>query len=1010
MHRFAFPVLVAAAFIPMLSADVQSWEPEWRVFRAAYPYHIQVIALSQPNTAGNRLLILSEPPPSLTAQDVRASAPAAFAGTALFRHRIGFDGWAQDMAIELNPLSGRQLETLIDELHVKVFGTAYKAMAVSIPDTPPAADADYKFDLRVSAGTLKRWLVPDSFQSRYLWLLAVVTVFLAVYGARRFGSNGGKRHAFALIVAAAAACQMWGSSRRYSAGGADQVLFKSSFSPETATVASLLSTNARGVYYSKSPGLVLWLIPKGELTNSTRTEIRRFALDSDVILGAVGNASTVAIVARERVASIDILPPLRTETIFQLATVKDSELAQSYERTHVLAGKFDGRHDWAPIYLTDELIDTEYGSLLNITDQLLKSWSMAGRVRYINFNYPDPQHFPFPQPLSIYAHASVITFNWNTKGAGYSSQFGPYDIFAWTRTGALPVDYLGNKDARLHSAEDIGYEYFATRNDPNLVRVVQYAELYQIFRHYGVSASGPGATYNAKTPEVFLEQIRELLERFSAIPDEEIQRLLDANEASQALACKHDLAQIREAAGEPGLEKAVSALAAPRAFNKQLVAQGNATNDSLDAAVAAFAVSCQSTYNAVNGLAPMTIFEIMQSFVVASDRPATGWIRTPSIVISEPHGEVANATGGHNLDSSATLLRSSSELKSGEVKVLEEDGRSVLEYSSQDSDRIQQSVRAVAREEDKSAANLEAKARDALANARPDTRSFAESLNLTERHRPSLARGFEPEHATYAQTAGWWTGSSNPSPGETQLLNALNSKSFHTIVIERNGNHGYTVFDGPRRQIIHASTKPGTVDAVYAIIDSERLAAADVHLHFRGFDPREAKGFVETAKLRAENGARPPEFAATVDNADIDPTELKTILSEKYNFHEISIRSISDIFLDNEGRAAVDVNAAIRPVNANRPSLLVRIRIVLKTGIEMTVDLITMIKQTILQAFSMHPEVLSDDSIRMTATFVKSLQGSNDAIHSVEVKVTREGKDMYIVRHQQPERSAVFAG
>jgi hypothetical protein len=1011
MRRFVFSVLLAASVVPSLSANVQSWEPEWEAFRTAYPYHIQVIALSQPNAAGNRLLILSEPPPSLGAQDIRELEPAAFASMALFRHPIGVDGWVQDAAIELNPLSDRQLAALVDDLHVKLFGTAYKAMAVSIPHARPRANADYKFDLHVSAGRLKRWLVPDSSQSGNRWLLLIATVFLAFYGARLFGSKRGKRHALALILASVAGYQAWGSFSRYSAARHDQVLFMSPFSPEPTTVADLLSKNARGVFYSKAPGLVLWLIPKGVLTDSARPEIRRFALDSDVILGSVGNPSTVAIVARERVAPIDILPPLRTETIIQLATVKDTQLAQSYERTHVFAGKFDGRHDWAPIYLSDELIDTEYGSLLNITDQLLKSWSMAGRVRYLNFDYPDPQHFPFPKPLSIWAHANEITFNWNTKGAGYSSRFGPYDVFAWTRTGALPVDYLGNKNALLHSAEDTGYEYFATRNDPNLVRVVQYAEIYQIFRHYGMSASGPGATYNAKTPEVFLEQTRALLERFSAIPDEEIQRHVNGDEARRTLACKHALVQLRAAAGEPGMEKIVFALAAPRAFGKQLIAGGATSPDSLDGAIARLAASCQETYHDVNSLAPMTLFEIMQAYVIASHRPATGWIHTPSIVISEPHGEVVNATGGHNLDSAATILRPSSALESGQVKVVEEDGQNVLEYSSKDTDKIQQSIRTVAREEDKSAANLEAKAREVLASAKPDTRSFAESLNLTGAHRPSLARGFEPEHApAYAEKAGWWTGGAKPSNGEGQLVDALNSKAVHTIVIERNGNAGYNVFDGPRQQIIHASTKPGTVDAVYALLDSERTPRGDVHLHFRGFDPREAKGFVQTARLHAENGAHPPDFTATVDDSKIDPAELKVILSEKYNFHEVSIQRISDPFLDTEGRTAIDVEASVKAANANKPSLLVRIRIVLKEGIQMTADLLATIKETILQAFSLHPGAFSDDSIRMTATFVKSLEKAHPGIHSVEVKVTKEGKDVYIVRDQQIGRDAVFAG
>ena len=81
------------------------------------------------------------------------------------------------------------------------------------------------------------------------------------------------------------------------------------------------------------------------------------------------------------------------------------------------------RKDWAPIYLSEELINTEYGSLLNITDQLLKSWSQNGLTKYINFNYRVPVKWPFEKPLIRIVitefKADTVTFNWNTKGVGY---------------------------------------------------------------------------------------------------------------------------------------------------------------------------------------------------------------------------------------------------------------------------------------------------------------------------------------------------------------------------------------------------------------------------------------------------------------------------------------------------------------------------------------------------------------------------------------------------------------
>jgi hypothetical protein len=75
------------------------------------------------------------------------------------------------------------------------------------------------------------------------------------------------------------------------------------------------------------------------------------------------------------------------------------ELKQSYERNQFFAGRLqDGVFrdmDWATIFLSPELINTELGSTLNITDQMFKSWSMGGQVYYHNFHYPRPPILPF---------------------------------------------------------------------------------------------------------------------------------------------------------------------------------------------------------------------------------------------------------------------------------------------------------------------------------------------------------------------------------------------------------------------------------------------------------------------------------------------------------------------------------------------------------------------------------------------------------------------------------------
>lgn len=75
------------------------------------------------------------------------------------------------------------------------------------------------------------------------------------------------------------------------------------------------------------------------------------------------------------------------------------------------ACKFTETKDWAPIFLSPQLVDTEYGSLLNITDQLLKSWSNLGLTRYEGFVYAEPSSWPFAKPLPNELETQEVTYN-----------------------------------------------------------------------------------------------------------------------------------------------------------------------------------------------------------------------------------------------------------------------------------------------------------------------------------------------------------------------------------------------------------------------------------------------------------------------------------------------------------------------------------------------------------------------------------------------------------------------
>src|SRR3954471_17692634 len=73
----------------------------WEGFRRTFPYHTQVLALSEASIDGSRTLIISEPPPSVSLDDLLLTAQKVLRSHEINRHGIGFDGWASDLVLAI---------------------------------------------------------------------------------------------------------------------------------------------------------------------------------------------------------------------------------------------------------------------------------------------------------------------------------------------------------------------------------------------------------------------------------------------------------------------------------------------------------------------------------------------------------------------------------------------------------------------------------------------------------------------------------------------------------------------------------------------------------------------------------------------------------------------------------------------------------------------------------------------------------------------------------------------
>lgn len=412
-------------------------ENVWKEFREKNPYNIQIEGLKRYED-NSYVAIISEPNERVSEDDLKDFFDDYNCEFRTDTIKLGYDGWLRDAVVSFNDLNEDEIPEFSKKLSKLLYGTNYKASVMDF-NTIPEHTAFSSFDLngQVTEEELRKWFLEDKEQLVNYDKEGVTTTLSEIFNASRDKTE---------------------------------------------------------LYYSKESGFVVWVLETGECNKDDfKVAARKFSLDSDLILGAIHSGNSVAVIARERCVPIYELSPMRQETLCLLASTEEDELAQSYERTSLFAGKQKGGKDFAPIYLSDELWHTEYGNILNVTDQMLKSWSENGMIDYVDFDYPKPVNWTFNAGVREDLGVSELTYNWNTEGVGYIVEDDSYDIYALNRTGSLPVSYIPGESEGIsdrdpvYLAEQQAYDFFSNLSSPELVKVVQYAAMYQIFTNFGIS-------------------------------------------------------------------------------------------------------------------------------------------------------------------------------------------------------------------------------------------------------------------------------------------------------------------------------------------------------------------------------------------------------------------------------------------------------------------------------------------------------------------------------------------
>lgn len=899
-----------------------SSENLWKQFRKTFPYHSQVLALSAPASDGSRTLIVSEPPPHATLGGILFPVGDLLLNHSVKKQEIGYDGWVKDVVIALSG-TDREVASLVSELNRQLFGTSYKSYVLPLPAQTPAA-APFDLDLKVTVDELNTWVLDGR------------EVFIPIEGGEAIAST------------------------------------------------SIFTQPDCGVYYTGNPGLVTWWIPKDRSIQDCRAQARQFALDSDLIVGAISEGHGILVLGRERIVPFDVLPPLRVETLSLLATVQEGqtgELGQSYERGHEYAGKIGGNKDWAPIYLSPELIDTEYGSLLNITDQLLKGWSENGETQYVNFNYPRPAKWPaFRKPLSRLLSSKSIVYNWNTRGAGYVVNVGEYKLMALNRTGALPVTYLPeeteNSDdvpPQIISAEDGGYDYFAGVSDPNLVRVVQYAAMYQIFSAFDVAKSKEWAPKNTIHENVLDQLSNGISLELKAASQQELAKL-----SRQLLALIAPEVPYEYRSADYTLSHLI------------LIRNGREPADRNDQI---FKRHLMAKLAALK--------KLPERYAKAIGDKAEGWgrwIHTPVVVISQNSGSGVRDTGGHNLNARVTRFKFSDEVAPGQTKL--GIGGDIL-INPLDAGKVSSVVRLAGRNDSNLSRVLSRLDETLRSGQEVAPRARPVALNLSTAGPVPEAGGFNflstakgAEASGSGLRTGWGRFQARPAMTEADmaLLRQSRQTTPEGVVVSRQNDGVFRIVHSEKSSPVEAFTPEDATDMVVQLLRRTPKDRPTLQLDLHGFESHEATAFMRSCEIRAAGERVPKEISAFIREKNLPNNSVLRMQAKKYDFSraEIKVSEIETLPVGTQ-RSVITVEVPTVESGVARGRATVELRFRNSTPREV----ITIITNRIRQAIKNLLDEMGDkyDVIMF-----------NRRLNSEIKRISKEtGVDVDVIRHQFAE-------
>ena len=611
----------------------------------------------------------------------------------------------------------------------------------------------------------------------------------------------------------------------------------------------------------------------------------------------------------------------------------------------------------------------------------MKGWSEHGKIEYVNFTYPDPSAFPFDKALDEELGVKELTFNWNTKGAGYVAKVGDYEVYALNQTGSLPIDYLAEGNPNVQKAEDTAYKYYSGMCDPNLIRVVQYAAIYQIFHHYSVVESANPKPAPQAVPSPLIAPTRVLLQQIAQSSDAEIDSIPDAEIVKTAHLVRDALKDLSQNDADGSLQNVlVGALASRDGFPAMDAISDDDTRKEFQGLMGAV----QRIKDAF--VSPEIRQTVLMTYAVKTGARESPWIHTPSIVESKG---TETGVGGHNLSAKVTTFEADDAVAAGHVTVEENGDARVIHFNPEDDGRIGDTVRNAARDDEVTADQIRSNVEAELGADQRKPVALETALGFDDSIRPDPLRGFEPAHAPDSiDGIGWRRGGNTLSSQDAKFLKRISGSDSRPVLIARDSNGAY-VISAPPAEPVQAFDLASSTDAFLAV--TRDTPDAQVAIHFRGFDDRQAEGFMRNIDAHSE-------VRVSVGSTEeyVDPENLEKIINGKYDWTRAELKEEPQLIVAADGQSReLHAEISVPAHEANAPGLIVRLKLTLSNALEFTQQMMTDLSAQIRAVLS---NMKGDDARIVARELVNELK-KDQRFSSVRAQVQHDDKTVFYARN-----------